>query len=301
MIDAAISLEGLVKTYGRVQALRGVDLAVRTGEIIGFLGPNGAGKTTTIRCMLDLIRPSGGVLRVLGLDPQRHSVAVRARTGYLPGELAFEGNMRVEAVLRYLASLRATRIEWSRVRGLAQRLDLDLRPQFKNLSKGNKQKVGVVQALMHRPELLLLDEPTSGLDPLMQREVLRLIREARTEGATVFFSSHIISEVEDIADRVAIIREGKVAEIVGIQDMRSRSIRRAHVHLKKQVSPETLAAITGVTSVERDEENSFTLEVEGDMDALVKALAEIGVSEIETERVSLEETFMAYYAQGKRS
>jgi ABC-2 type transport system ATP-binding protein len=301
MSDPAVLLEGLTKSYGRFLALRGVDLEVRRGEILGFLGPNGAGKTTTIRCMLDLIRPSGGVLRVLGLDPQKHSVAVRARTGYLPGELAFEGNMRVEAVLRYLASLRAKRVEWSRVQGLARRLDLDLGPPFKNLSKGNKQKVGVVQALMHRPELLLLDEPTSGLDPLMQKEVLRMIREARVEGATVFFSSHIIGEVEDLADRVAIIRDGQVAEIVAIQDMRRRSIRRAHVHLKQAVSPEVLAAISGVTSVARDEGDTFTLQVEGDMDELIKALAGIGVSEVETERVSLEETFMAYYAKGEAS
>jgi ABC-2 type transport system ATP-binding protein len=301
MSDPAILLEGLSKSYGRFPALRGVNLTASRGEILGFLGPNGAGKTTTIRCMLDLIRPSGGVLRVLGLDPQRHPVAVRARTGYLPGELAFEGNLRVESALRNLASLRAKRVEWSRVQGLARRLDLDLGPQFKNLSKGNKQKVGVVQALMHRPELLLLDEPTSGLDPLMQKEVLRMIREARAEGATVFFSSHIIGEVEDLADRVAIIRDGQVAEIVSIQDMKRRSIRRAHVHLKQAVSPEALAAITGVTSVARDEGDSFSLQVEGDMDALVKALAGIGVSEIETERVSLEETFMAYYAHGGAS
>jgi ABC-2 type transport system ATP-binding protein len=301
MSDPAIILERLTKSYGRLPALRGVDLMVRRGEVLGFLGPNGAGKTTTIRCMLDLIRPSGGVVRVLGLDPQRRSVAVRARTGYLPGELAFEGNLPVHAVLRYLASLRAKRVEWSRVQELARRLDLDLRPQFKNLSKGNKQKVGVVQALMHRPELLMLDEPTSGLDPLMQKEVLRLIREARAEGATVFFSSHIISEVEDLADRVAIIRDGQVAEIVAIQDMRRRSIRRAHVHLKQAVSTEALAAITGVTAVARDGGDSFTLQVEGDMDALVKALAAIGVTEIETERASLEETFMAFYAQGEAS
>jgi ABC-2 type transport system ATP-binding protein len=159
----------------------------------------------------------------------------------------------------------------------------------------------VVQALMNRPELLLLDEPTSGLDPLMQKEVLRMVREARAEGATVFFSSHIIGEVEDLADRVAIIRDGQVAEIVGIQDMRRRSIRRTHIHLKRSVPPDALASITGVTAVARDEGDSFTLQVEGDMDPLVKALAEIGVSEIETERASLEETFMAYYAREESS
>lgn len=296
MSGPAILARGLAKSYGPVRALRGVDLEVHRGEILGFLGPNGAGKTTTIRCMLDLIRPSSGMLRVLGLDPRKRSVEVRTRTGYLPGELAFEGNMTVEAGLRTLARLRGNRVDWNHVRGLAGRLELDLKPQFKNLSKGNKQKVGVVQAMMHRPELLLLDEPTSGLDPIMQKEVLRMVGEARAGGATVFFSSHIISEVEDVADRVAILREGRVVETAGIQDLRRRSLRRAHVHLKRPVSPDELAAIAGVTAVSRDEGDSFTLGIEGDMDALVQALARFGVSEIETERAPLEETFLAHYA-----
>ncbi len=192
----AIKTQGLTKAYGQVQALRGVDLEVRRGEIFGFLGPNGAGKTTTIRCLLDLIRPQAGTIRVLGLDPQADSVAVRARTGYLPGELNLEANLRVEAALRYLNDLRGNKADWTYVQQLADGLELDLTMPIKNLSKGNKQKVGVVQALMSRPELLLLDEPTSGLDPLMQQAVYRLLREARTAGATIFFSSHIISEVE---------------------------------------------------------------------------------------------------------
>lgn len=220
MTEPAIFIQQLTKSYGSVQALRGVDLEVCRGEIFGFLGPNGAGKTTTIRCLLDLIRPNGGRARVLGLDPQKQSVQVRARSGYLPGELAFDGNLTVEAGLRYLTSLRGNKLDWGYVRSLAERLSLDLKPQFKNLSKGNKQKVGVVQALMHRPELLLLDEPTAGLDPLMQQEVLRMVREAKQEGVTVFFSSHIISEVEELAERVGIIREGRVAETVKLEVLR---------------------------------------------------------------------------------
>jgi len=208
----AIVSQGLIKSYGRVQALRGVDLEVRRGEIFGFLGPNGAGKTTTIRCLLDLIRPQGGTIRVLGLDPQANPVAVKARVGYLPGELNLEPNLKVEGVLRYFNDLRGNKADWSFVLQLAERLRLDLAMPVKNLSKGNKQKVGVVQALMHRPELLLMDEPTVGLDPLMQQEVYRLLREAQAEGATVFFSSHVISEVEALAQRVAIIREGVIAE-----------------------------------------------------------------------------------------
>ena len=200
--STAIVTENLVKSYGRVKALRGVNLEVHTGEIFGFLGPNGAGKTTTIRCLLDHIRPNRGTVRVLGLDPQKSSLEVRTRTGYLPGELHVEDNATVASTLRYLNGLRGNKADWGYVRYLASKLNLGLTTQIKNLSKGNKQKVGIIQALMHRPELLLLDEPTFGLDPLVQQEVLRLVVEARAEDATVFFSSHILSEVQEIADRV---------------------------------------------------------------------------------------------------
>jgi len=296
MHDIAILAQALTKNYGRVQALRGVDLEVNKGEIFGFLGPNGAGKTTTIRCMLDMIRPNSGTLRLLGLNPQIDSVAVRAKVGYLPGELAFEGNVTVEATLRYLASLRGNNIDWNFVRQLAERLELDLKPQFKNLSKGNKQKVGVIQALMHRPELLLLDEPTSGLDPLIQQEVLKLVHEARNAGATVFFSSHILSEVEEMAERVAIIRKGVVVETAEVNSLMRRSVRRARIHFEQAVEVNGLKNIQGITILSRDE-TSINLQIEGGMDALIKALAKYPVRDFETERPSLEEIFMAYYEE----
>ncbi|MDP2975362.1 MAG: ABC transporter ATP-binding protein [Anaerolineales bacterium] len=293
--DLAIQTQSLIKNYGAVKALRGVDLEVRKGELFGFLGPNGAGKTTAIRCMLDLIRPNGGSLRVLGLDPQKEAVAVRARSGYLPGELNLEGNLNVESVLRLFARLRGNKIDWGFVRQLAERLDLDLKPQIKNLSKGNKQKVGVVQALMHRPELLLLDEPTASLDPLMQQTVLRLIREAREEGATVFFSSHILSEVHEIAERVGFIRQGVIVEVAETSALINRSLRRVRVRFRQPVDSEALARLPGVSLLSKDDGAALTLQVEGEMDALIKALAAFPVIDLSTEQHSLEEIFLTYY------
>ncbi len=293
--DKAIVARGLVKSYGRIRALRGVDLEVERGELFGFLGPNGAGKTTTIRCLLDLIRPNAGEIRVFGLDPQAASVMVRNRTGYLPGELSMEEGLKVEGQLRYFSDLRGNKIDWGYVRELARRLDLDLTMPIKNLSKGNKQKVGVVQALMHRPELLLLDEPTAGLDPLMQQEVYRLLREAQADGATVFFSSHIISEVEALADRVAIIREGVIVEEARPSQLVSMAIRRIWIRFRRQVDPTPLATVDGVTLLSESNGLRAHLQVEGELDGLIKALAEFPVSDLEMERPSLEEIFLAYY------
>ncbi len=293
--EAAIEVQALTKSYGRVRALRGIDLQVERGEIFGFLGPNGAGKTTTIRCLLDLIRPDGGTARVLGINPQADPVAVRARTGYLPGELALDDNLTAEQQLRYLNALRGNSADWAHVRQLAVRLDLDLKIPIRNLSKGNKIKVGVLQALMHRPELLLLDEPTFGLDPLMQQEVLKLLGEAKAGGATVFFSSHILSEVQQTAERVAFIRKGLIVEVSETASLINRTLRRARVRFRTEVDLEPLASLRGVTVLSRDDSTSVALQVEGEMDGLIKMLAAYPVSEFDTERPSLEEVFLAYY------
>ena len=297
MSEIAISIQGLSKSYGRVQALRGLDLSVQRGEIFGFLGPNGAGKTTTIRCLLDLIRPQQGEIRILGLDPRRSPVEVRACCGYLPGELNVDDNLTVKETLRFFISLRRGQAEWKTAQALAERLDLDLSRQVKNLSKGNKQKVGLVQALMHRPQLLLLDEPTSGLDPLVQQTVLELVAEARREGATVFFSSHILSEVQAIAERVGIIRQGTLVEVAQTADLLRRSLRRLRLRFAGPVDPAGLLAVPGVTLLAQAAPDSLHLEVAGEMDALVKALAAYPLQDLETERPSLEEVFLAYYRE----
>jgi ABC-2 type transport system ATP-binding protein len=291
----AIETRGLVKNYGRVKALKGVDLDVNCGEIFGFLGPNGAGKTTTIRCMLDMIRPQGGEIRVLGMDPQQDPVAVRARVGYLPGELSLEGNAKVLNVLQYFDRLRGNNLDWDYVRTLAKRVDLDLNRSVKNLSKGNKQKVGLVQAFMHKPDLLILDEPTSGLDPLIQQEVYNLIREAQERGSTVFFSSHIITEVEAIAERVAIIRGGVIVEEAKPEQLVTMGMRRLRVRFIEPVDT-PLSDVPGVSIVSHDWEDVVVYQVEGQLDGFIKALAGFPVSDIEIERPSLEEIFLAYYA-----
>jgi ABC-2 type transport system ATP-binding protein len=290
----ALSMQGLRKSYGNFEALRGIDLEVQRGEIFGFLGPNGAGKTTAIRCMLDLIRPTGGTIRVLGINPQADPVAVRARVGYLPGELRLDDNLTAEGALRYFSALRGNNVDWGFVRQLAERLDLDLKRQVKNFSKGNKQKVGVIQALMHRPELLLLDEPTGGLDPLVQQEVLRLIREAQAGGATVFFSSHILSEVQEVAARVAIIRRGEIVEVADTATLINRAFRRVLVRFTRPTDGSALANVPGVTVLSQDE-TTVQLQVEGEINLLIKALATYDVADFDTERPSLEEIFLAYY------
>jgi ABC-2 type transport system ATP-binding protein len=293
--EIAIQVQGLTKSYGKVRALCGIDLQVQRGEIFGFLGPNGAGKTTTIRCMLDMIRPDGGKALLLGLDPQVEPMAVQARTGYLPGEMQYYDNLTSERQLRYFNDMRDGRAEWDYVHQLADRLALDLKQPIKNLSKGNKQKVGVIQALMHRPELLLLDEPTSGLDPLMQQEVLSLLREANSTGTTIFFSSHIMSEVENLAERVAIIRSGEIVEITNTSNLTHSTLNRITIRFKRPTDFSGLVMLTGVEVLSQVDQTSLTLQVTGDMEMLVHALGDLPILDLETERPSLEEIFLTYY------
>jgi ABC-2 type transport system ATP-binding protein len=293
--EIAIQVQGLTKSYGKVRALRGIDLQVERGEIFGFLGPNGAGKTTTIRCMLDMIRPDSGKIHLIGLDPQAEPVSVQARTGYLPGEMQYYDNLTSERQLRFFNDMRGGRANWDYVHQLADRLALDLRQPIKNLSKGNKQKVGVIQAMMHHPDLLLLDEPTSGLDPLMQQEVLGLLREANNTGTTIFFSSHIMSEVENLAERVAIIRSGEIVEITNTTSLTHSSVNRITIRFKRPIDCDQLIMLPGVQLLSQIDQTSLKLQVTGDMEALIQKLGGLPVQDIETERPSLEEVFLTYY------
>ena len=291
----AIQVKDLVKFYGKVQALSGVNLDVKRGEIYGFLGPNGAGKTTTIRCMLDLIRPQGGSISVLGLNPKAEPEVIKARVGYLPGELHMDENMTAKQIFRFFNHLRGNRSDWDFIEELSERLKLELKIPIKNFSKGNKQKVGIVVALMHRPELLLLDEPTGSLDPLMQQEVLRILIEARDNGATVFLSSHIISEVQAIADRVAIIRKGIIVEVVETTALLKRSMRQVRIRFQQPTEAEEICNLPGVELIAKDDSMGVALKFEGEMDTLIKTVAKYPVNDFETERASLEEIFLAYY------
>lgn len=290
--DSVVYAENLIKRYGQRRGLQGLDMEVRAGEVFGYLGPNGAGKTTTIRLMLDFIRPSGGTVRVLGEDP-RHNPAIRGRIGYLPGELRFEGRDKAIDLLRFLADARGG-VPMSRIKSLAERLELDLRQGIRSMSKGNKQKVGLVQAFMHEPELLVLDEPTSGLDPLMQQEFQAIVREARGKGQTVFMSSHVLAEVQETADRVGIVRDGKMIAVERVESLGKRAVREVEVHFATPVPPEEFTGLPGVKNL-TVEGTVLRCEVDGQLDPLVKAIARHTVADMLVQEPDLEETFLSYY------
>ena len=283
----------MAKAYGATRALSGIDLTVESGRIFGFLGPNGAGKTTTIRILLDLIRPDAGAATVLGFDCQRQSLEVRRRVGYLPGDLRLYESMRGDEFLDFIDSFRPEKRDPAYRRALVDRLDLDLTRRIRALSKGNRQKLGLVQALLHRPNLLVLDEPTSGLDPIVQDEVVRLLEEAAGEGRTVFFSSHVLPEVEKISQSVAIIRAGKIVAIEDVAKLKARSVHVIEVTFAAPPPP-GLLALPGVRELRRDGATVHFQAHDG-VDAVLKAIATQRVLDLRTQQPSLEDVFLAYY------
>ncbi|MGD0863537.1 MAG: ABC transporter ATP-binding protein [Candidatus Limnocylindrales bacterium] len=292
----AIETRGLTKRYGRARGIIDVDRVVEAGQIFGFLGPNGAGKSTTIRLLLDLIRPTSGEASVLGMDVHRDRLAIDRRVGYVPGELSLYGELTGHQLLAYLANLQG-RVDADYRDRLIERLELDPTRRIKSLSRGNKQKVGLVAAFMIRPDLLILDEPTAGLDPFVQLEFEHLCEEARDEGRTVFISSHQLPEVEHLCDRVGIIREGRLLAVELIADLKGRALRRLEIHFAGPVNADVFAGLPGVRDlVVRD--GTLRCTVMGSIDALIKTAARFEVHDIHSIETSLEEIFMAYYGSG---
>jgi ABC-2 type transport system ATP-binding protein len=294
---SVINTRGLTVYYGRHRGILDLDLEVGQGEVFGYLGPNGAGKTTTLRVLLDIIRPTRGKALVFGLDCQRTGPEIRRRIGYLPGELSLYQGMRGGEFLDTMDSMGGKRTDSAYRRRLIERLGLDPSRRIREYSRGNKQKVGLVAAMMHRPELLILDEPTSGLDPLVQQTVLELVREARVEGRTVFFSSHILSEVQAVCNWVGIIRGGQLVAVEQVDLLIQRQFRRLRLYFDR-MPPVGAFAIDGVAELSRDSK-VVTLEVRRNLDQLLRRAAEHRVMDIETQAVTLEEVFMAYFGEGE--
>ena len=292
--QVAIRTEGLTKHYGDVRALIDLDLSVERGEIFGFLGPNGAGKTTMIRTVLDEIRPTAGAASIVGLDSHSDAVEIRNHIGYVPGDLAMYPNLTGRDTITYFANLRGG-VDWSYVDELADRLDADLSKKVGDLSSGNRQKVGLIQAFMNKPEVLIMDEPSSGLDPLVQREFQALMREVITNGSTVFLSSHTLSEVQRVADRVGIIRHGKLIALEAVASLRSKGVRSVELFFDGPVDAAVFEPLPGVNDV-AVQNHHVTLSFSGQMETLLRVITDrYTLLDISTQEADLEEIFLTYY------
>lgn len=301
----AIETRALTKRYGSHSALHELDLRVERGSVFGLIGPNGAGKTTTLRLLLDIVRPTSGAMRVLGSDPRAGGAALRRRIGYIPGELRLEGRVTGRALLKHLAQISGPVVR-GEVDRLAERLDLDLARPVRTLSKGNRQKLGLVQALMHRPELLVLDEPTSGLDPLIQREFLAILREARQAGQTVLLSSHVLSEIQQAADDVAVLASGRIVAEGDVASLRIAGVRRIRATVTgadAETVRSRLAGVPGLEDIDVDLAASGLVRVSalarGEIDPVVRALAASTIRDLTVEEPDLEESVLALYTQSE--
>ena len=292
MTDAIVTHE-LTKRFGALTAVDHVDLSVRAGEVFGFLGPNGAGKSTAIRCLLDLSHPSSGTISIFGLDSHRDSLAVRRRVGYCPGDLALYANLTGGQVIDYFANLRGG-VDTAYTRSLAERFRADLSRRCRDYSSGNRQKIGLIQAFMHRPDLVILDEPSTGLDPLIQQELQDLIAETRSTGGTVLLSSHMLSEVERVADRVGIIRHGRLVEVSTVADLKAKAIRGLELEFAEDVDPARLTQVPGVREVSGAGRH-LTVTYDGPIEPVLEAAITLGVVNLHSQDADLEQIFLAYY------
>jgi ABC-2 type transport system ATP-binding protein len=295
-MTAIIQTEQLTKSYGVHRGIVDVDLTVNEGEAFGFLGPNGAGKTTTIRTLLDHLRPTSGRASVFGIETTADPVAIHRRVGYLPGEFTLYDKLTGGQTIEYFANLRGG-VDGAYQASLVERLDLDTSRKFKEYSKGNKQKVGLVAALQHRPDLLMLDEPTSGLDPLVQQTFYEVIREAKAEGRTIFLSSHILSEVEKTCDRVAIIRDGRLVKVDRVEALRDLAHHQVELRFAGEAPVAVFASLPGVSDVS-SEDHLIRMRVSGSITPIVRAAAEYELLDFVSREPSLEETFLAQYGRG---
>lgn len=301
-MTVAIHTRALHKRYGSHTALHGLDLTVQSGSVFGLIGPNGAGKTTTLRTLLDIIRPTSGDITVLGASPRAGGAALRRRIGYVPGELRLEGRVKGRALLRHLAEISGP-VAPGTIEQLAERLGLDLARPVRTLSKGNKQKLGLVQAFMHRPDLLVLDEPTSGLDPLVQREFLAMVREARDAGQTVLLSSHMLSEIQQAADDVAVIAQGRIVAEGPVSSLRIASVRRVRATVTgvaAETVADALAAASGIEDVDVAAAGDLvriSATARGDIDPVIRAIAAGTIRDLTVEEPDLEESVLDLYAR----
>jgi len=294
MSESAIHTEGLTKHYGKVRALVDLDLDIPAGEIFGYLGPNGSGKTTTIRTILDEIRATAGSASILGMDTHEKTVEIHKYIGYVPGDLAMYPNLTGKDTLTYFANLRGG-VDWKYVDTLAERLGAELDKKVGDLSSGNRQKIGLIQAFMNKPKVLIMDEPSSGLDPLVQREFQAMMREVAAQGCTIFLSSHTLSEVQRVADRVGIIRHGHLVAVESVVALRSKAMRKVELELDSQADVSVFEAVAGVSDVTVGNHH-VVMSFEGDMSALIKAATErYTLVDISTQEADLEEIFLTYY------
>jgi ABC-2 type transport system ATP-binding protein len=293
-MTAALETHHLAKDFGGNRGIFDLDLTIGDGEVFGYLGPNGAGKTTTIRLLMDLIHATSGKATIFGLDSHRDAVAVKKLVGYVPGELPNFGGLRGRQIVAYMAGLRGGSVDQALVEDICRRFRLDLGQRFREYSRGNKQKLAIVLGFMHRPKLLILDEPTGGLDPLNQQEFNELVREARQGGATIFLSSHILSEVEHISDRVGIIREGRLVRVSRLDELHDIRFHQVEIHFAGEPPVAAIEAAEGVDRVEVEEQRVHCI-VRGSFEPLIKAIAGAHVVNLSSHEPILEEIFLTYY------
>lgn len=296
-MDKAISITALSKQYGPNWAISGIDVEVPKGSVYGFLGPNGAGKTTTIRCMMNFIKPTKGIINILGMDSDDDASAIHRQVGYLSGEMEYYQNLTGRQFINYMANLQGT-VDIKEIDKLTKRLEANLNQKIKTLSRGNKQKVGLIAAFQHKPELLILDEPTSGLDPILQREFAEMVFEHKKAGGTAFISSHFLMEVEQVCDMVGFINKGKMVEVLSLEKLHERSIHEFDVVFVDVPNKKMLSGVRGLKELSIDG-NMLHCHIAGSVDSFIKTIGKYHIRSLRTRELDLEEVFLKMYGKDR--